>query len=255
MTLPEPRAGSTRRRPPVRRTRRPPVSSVPTEVPAATARVRSTSASDGGCSPSPASRNQRRRARRASGRSARATARASAGSGRSFAASESSSATSSRSTPACRASNGTGSRPATCAHSGRSSWRMRLRTNAGSSLLSSRTGCRPRRGTQRVGLAAAQPENRVPRPRLHARQSVGPGPAQQVHQDRLRLVVHGVPGGDVGRQHGEASRPGPGLEVGARRRPTRDGSRSAHRTAPPPPAPPRPRPRRPGAGRDRRGSR
>ena len=71
------------------------------------------------------------------------------------------------------------------------------------------------RGTERVGLAAAQSENRMPWPRLHAPQPVGPRTAQQVHEDRLRLVVHGVTGGDVGRQDGEAGRTGPGLEVGA----------------------------------------
>ena len=102
--------------------------------------------------------------------------------------------------------------------------------SAGSSLLASRTGSgrarrraawvscrrRPSSGWRGPGAMPASPSEPAPRSRLH--------------QDGLGLVVHGVPGGHVGGQHGEAGRPGPGLEVGPGRHLTRAAREAGART-------------------------
>ena len=56
---------------------------------------------------------------------------------------------------------------------------------------------------------------RVPESGRHAGEPVGAGAAQQVDQDGLRLVVHGVAGRDVLREDREAGGAGACLEVGA----------------------------------------
>ena len=67
---------------------------------------------------------------------------------------------------------------------------------------------------QGLGLGAPEPEQRVPAARCHRGQAVESGTPEQVRQDRLRLVVHRVTGRHLGGQAVEASRPGPGFEVG-----------------------------------------
>ena len=67
-------------------------------------------------------------------------------------------------------------------------------------------------------------------------EAVEPGAAQQGEQHRLGLVVGGVAGACVGRQHARSGRPGPGPRGRARRRPS---TRSARNAAPN--RPPRPR--------------
>ena len=64
-------------------------------------------------------------------------------------------------------------------------------------------------------LGPSQPEQRVAGTDPHGGQSVDPGPPQQVGQDRLGLVVHGVTGGRTGTEHLATGPAGPVLEVGA----------------------------------------
>ena len=86
----------------------------------------------------------------------------------------------------------------------------------------------PRRRTG-PGSRPAQGEERMARAGPDAGQAVEAGAPQQVEQHRLGLVVGGVAGEDVGREHGVPGGPGPGLQVraGRRRRPV-----SARKPAP-----------------------
>ncbi|HEX4175447.1 MAG TPA: hypothetical protein VHY81_05965 [Acidimicrobiales bacterium] len=71
------------------------------------------------------------------------------------------------------------------------------------------------RGTaEAMRLAAAEAENGVPESGRHAGEPVRAGAAQQVDQDGLRLVVHGVAGRDVVGEDAEPGGAGAGLEVG-----------------------------------------
>ena len=148
------------------------------------------------------------------------------------AASSSSSATSSVACSARRHSSGTGSRRPMSPRKGSSSWRTRLRVNAGSSFDASTTGVRP---SAAHSACVSLPTHRQQRPArrfadaAHAVEAAAP---QQVEQDRLGLVVGGVAGERVARQHGAARGARPGFEVRAlrRRRRARRGSRT--RSAP-----------------------
>ena len=158
MTLPEPRSGSTRSRPPVRRTRRPPESSVPIGG----AARHGQGALDLGqrrrdVRRRASSRSQRRRARRASGRLAARHGPGVGGVGQRLGRQR----VEQRHLVAQHAGlpgqqrDGVAARPPR-AHSGSSSWRTRLRTKAGSSLLGSQTGIEPEpRRTARASRAGA----------------------------------------------------------------------------------------------------
>ena len=232
----------------MRRTRRPPASSVPTAAPAATARARSTSASDGGWPPPPASRSQRRRARRASGRGA---PRHRPGVGR---VGQRVGAPATRAAPPRRAARrpggpaaAPGRGPATSAHSGSSSWRTRLRTKAGSSLLASHTGARPaaahtawvsvrRRpssGCRGPGSMPARPSAPAPRSRL----------TRIVSAWSSMVCPVATPAGSTAKRaaRARASRLGPGATD------DRGGLEARPEARRPPP--PRPRPPRPSPGR------
>ena len=81
--------------------------------------------------------------------------------------------------------------------------------------MGSSTGVESELGAEALGLGPAQPQERVA-VGAHPGQAVEAGAPQQVEQHGLGLVVGGVAGEHVGRQHGVARGPGPGLEVRAR---------------------------------------
>src|SRR5664280_1835342 len=171
-----PSPGPTERRPPDRDTRRPPGTSVARRSLRATSRTRSTASSGGGWAACPA--NQPRTLRRATASGAPASDAASRGSTNDANAPRRSA--SPASTRAWRANTGTMSRPAMAEHRGTSSWRIRFRTNRGSSFDGSWTGARPRRrhrstvsarrrassGCRGPGRIAASPSTPAPRSRL-----------------------------------------------------------------------------------------
>ena len=124
---------------------------------------------------------------------------------------------SSRSRSAVRARIGVTSRPAISAASGSSSWRTRLRHIAGEAFDAVADGHDPELGAHRLGLAAAQGQDRVARSGLDRRQPVAAAAAQQAQQHGLGLVVGGVAGHRLrpaaplgGRPGRRASRFGPG---------------------------------------------
>jgi hypothetical protein len=57
----------------------------------------------------------------------------------------------------------------------------------------------------------------------HTGEAIQAGAAQHREQDRLGLVVHGVPGQDAGREDPVTRLAGPGLQVGAGRNGHRSG--------------------------------
>ncbi|CAB4557131.1 unannotated protein [freshwater metagenome] len=83
----------------------------------------------------------------------------------------------------------------------------------------------PERRAERVRLVASQREQRSRRAGPHPGEPVEAGAAQQVDEDRLGLVVRGVPGEDVGRQHGEPGGSCPSLQVGSVGEVDADGAR------------------------------
>jgi hypothetical protein len=67
------------------------------------------------------------------------------------------------------------------------------------------------------GLGSAQGEDRVTRAGAHGAHSAGGRAPQEVQDDRLGLVICGVPRRRLGRQDAEASGASPGFEIGAGR--------------------------------------
>ncbi len=138
--------------------------------------------------------------------------------------------------------------------SGSSSWRTRLRRWTGSRLLGSSTGVSPA-STQRARVSARR------RPRIGWRSGRMPArPSRPAPRSRLSSTVSAWssavwPVSDVGREHPEAGRPGPGLEVRTRLDLHPLGPEARHRSGPRPLPPPRLRPPSPPAGRGRRAPR
>ena len=248
MTLPERRPGSTRSRPP--RAAHPPAARQLGPRRPRRRRRR-------GCDrPRPATagarrrrppRSQRRRARRASGRSG---SRPPPGRRRGRAAPGRQRVEQRRPRRAARRPGGPAAgrgrdRPPR-AHSGSSSWRTRLRTNAGSSLLASHTGVRPAAAHSAWVSLRRSPSSGCRGPGAMPASPSAPGAAQQVHRIVSAWSSMVCPVATSGGQHGEAGRPGPGLEVGPGCARRHGGSRSAapnrcRRAA----APRRPRPPEP----------
>ena len=235
----------------MRATRRPPPTSAALAWPRATASTRSTAAASGGCSrPSP---SHRRTARRARATGAAARARASVGSR--AAASPSSSSASSRRSGAWRARTATTSRSAMASSEGQQLVADPVAAVGGvgvGRVVDRRQAHDP---AQRPRLVPAQAEDRPPGAGGDPGQAVEAGAPEEVEQDRLGLVVGGVAGEDVGRQHPVAGGPGPSPPgwAPAPPPPARPGTRP--RPRPPPPAPRRPPPPTRPAARGRRAPR
>ena len=67
---------------------------------------------------------------------------------------------------------------------------------------------------QGPGLRSPEAEERMTVSDPHAGQTVEAGAAQEVQEDGLGLVVHGVPGGRLRPHGGTAGLAGPGLKIG-----------------------------------------
>jgi hypothetical protein len=70
--------------------------------------------------------------------------------------------------------------------------------------------------THGVGLASAEAEDRMPRTRFHRPEAADPCSTEQVDQHRLRLIVHGVPGGHPRWQYRSSGAPRRLFEVRGR---------------------------------------